>query len=105
MTTTADLSPDVAPPPGTDFACPWEGNPAYRTVFGVDRAVTDSTARAYTAAIQLADGSLDDGAIAAPSVYVCDGNQDGMALNSDQARELASALLQAAAELDGWVTR
>lgn len=105
MTTTADLSPDVAPPPGTDLACRWEGDPAYRTVFGVDRTVTDSTARVYTCAVQLADGSLDDGTIDAPSIAVCDGERDGLTLNSDQARELASVLLQAAAELDGWVTR
>lgn len=107
MTTTADLAPAAAaPPPGTDMACPWEGNPAYRTVFGIDRTVTDSAARVYTTAYQLADGSLDDGTILdAPSVSVCDGERDGLILNSDQARELASVLLQAAAELDGWVTR
>lgn len=107
MTTTADhLSPDVAPPPGADMACRWEGDPAYRTVFGVDRTVTDSAARVYTIVYQLADGSLDDGTIVeAPSVSVCDGDSGGLTLNSDQARELASLLLQAAAELDGWVTR
>lgn len=102
---TRDCWSDVALPPGTEFACPWEGDPAYRTVFGVDRGVTDSTARVYIAAIQLADGSLDDGSIEAPGLYVCDGERDGLHLNSDQARELASVLLQAAAELDGWATR
>lgn len=103
---TVTQSPDVAPPPGTDFACHWqEGNPAYRIVFGVDRTVTDSTARVYTAAVQFADGSLDDGTIEAPTVAVCDGERDGLIVNSDQARELASVLLQAAAEIDGWVAR
>lgn len=102
---TRDCRADTPLPPGADMACLWEGDPAYRTVFGVDRTVTDSTARVYTAAIQLADGSLDDGSIEAPGLYVCDGERDGLHLNSDQARELASVLLQAAAELDGWVTR
>jgi len=102
---TRDCRSDVPPPPGTDLACPWEGDPAYRTVFGVDRTVTDSTARVYIAAIQRADGSIDGGDIEAPGLYVCDGERDGLHLNSDQARELAAALLQAAAELDGWVQR
>lgn len=104
MTTTA-LSPAISPPPGTDFACPWEGDPPHRTVFGVDRTITDSDARVYAAAIQLADGTVDDGTIEPPCLYVCDGERDGIHLNSDQARELAAALLQTANEIDGWVNR
>lgn len=104
-THTRGCRANVPLPPGADFACSWQGAPVFRTVFGIDRTVTDSTARVYTAAIQLADGTLDDGAIEAPGLYVCDGERDGLHLNSDQARELASVLLQAADEIDGWVQR
>lgn len=107
MTTTeTPQAPTVAPPPGTDFACAWQQRPVpYRTIFGVDRTVIDSDARVYAVAIQLADGTLDDGTIEAPGLYVCDGARDGMHLNSDQARELAAALLQTADEVDGWAGR
>ncbi|MCV7382194.1 hypothetical protein H7K38_26625 [Mycobacterium alsense] len=45
---------------------------------------------------QNADGSLDEF-----GVYVVGDDW----LTGDQARELAAALLEAAAELDGWATR
>jgi hypothetical protein len=38
-------------------------------------------------------------------VCIADGDAAGPILNSDQARELAAAILEAAAELDGWAAR
>lgn len=76
----------------------------YRVVQGVDRKVTDHQLSVSTSAVQWADGSIDDGRIEAPHVYVFDLGES-TPLNSDQARELAAALLLAAAELDGWTNR
>ena len=55
-------------------------------------------------AVQWADGTIDDGQIEGPNVYVYDLGEGGP-LNSDQARELAAALMEAAAELDRWAQR
>ncbi len=102
-----DGSIDVAPPAGADLVGRWEdttdGQQPYRSVFGRDRLVTDSEVRVYAFAIQLADGSTD--LFADPGgVNVAYGESIGLGqLNSDQARELAAALLECAAELDGWV--
>ena len=54
----------------------------YRTVAGPNHTVQISTA-----AIQFADGSIDDGDIEPPSVAILDGDTDtGIQLNADQAR-------------------
>ncbi len=76
----------------------------YRAVVGTDRRVTDHPVRVSPSAVQWADGSIDDGRIGSPSVYVFELG-DLNPLNSDQARELASALLEAAAEIDEWAGR
>jgi hypothetical protein len=110
MTTTTaptDPHPDVEPLQGSEFVGTWELDPLpYRVVFGFDRTVTDHNVRVYASAVQLADGTVDSSLIEGPSVYVASGENDGLEpLNSDQARELASALLEAAAEIDGWAAR
>jgi hypothetical protein len=107
-TTTAQINPypDIAPPVGAEFADDWVGEPPYRVIFGVDRTVTDHAARVYAVVVQLADGSIDEGLIEGPHVNITDGEGSGIEdLNSDQARELASALLEAADEIDGWAAR
>lgn len=108
--TTAHTATDPAPPIGADLVCDWEthikDHQPYRTICGADRHVTDHEATVYSAVTQLADGTIEDSELAAPGVYVCQGDRDCLdRLNSDQARELAAALLEAAAELDGWVQR
>lgn len=95
----------VATPPG--FAAPYDWQPgrivsedetrAWRCLDGHPRAITDHDASVRLWAIQYEDDSLDD-----PGIEVFTGD---IHLNSDQARELASALLEAAAELDGLVAR
>jgi hypothetical protein len=96
---------DVAPPAGAVSATAWQCDmrQPYRVVFGADRTVTDHTVEVYTTAIQLTDGSLDDGTEVEPLqvwIYRADDNP----LNADQARELAEALLDCAKEIDRWVT-
>jgi hypothetical protein len=109
MTTAAQINPypDIAPPAGARPIEDWQAiePQPYRVVIGDDRTVTDHKLRVSPTAIQLADGSIDDGTtIEAPSVYVFDLGESSP-LNSDQARELAAALLEAAAVLDGWMAR
>lgn len=67
---------------------------------GVIRGVSDSDVIVWTSCIEFWDGSIDtDGEIELPALHL-----DGAltTLNSDQARELASALIEAAVEIDGW---
>jgi hypothetical protein len=109
MTTTAPTNPfpDISPPFGATTEDSWQHNDphSYRVVFGADRTVTDHGLKVSTNVVQWADGTIDlTGIVEAPHVYVFDLG-DGNPLNSDQARELAAALLEAAAELDGWAGR
>jgi hypothetical protein len=108
-TTTAQINPypDIAPPAGARIADDWQDSDPlpYRVVLGADRTVTDHPLTVSPSAVQWVDGSIDDGRIEYPHVYVIDGENWLSPLNSDQARELASVLLVAAAEIDGWVGR
>ncbi|BCI52901.1 hypothetical protein NIIDNTM18_21790 [Mycolicibacterium litorale] len=102
--------PSITPPAGADLVCQWEdhieGQQPYRAIYGADRHITDHDATVYSAVTQLADGTLEDSDELSPGIYVCQGDRDCLSkLNSDQARELAAALLECAAELDGWVQR
>lgn len=105
---TLDTAP--TPPPGAELICKWEDHFTdrlpYRSVLGVDRTVTDHPARVYSTVVQLADGSIEDNGVSSPAIFVCDDDSGCLPkLNSDQARELAAALLECAAELDGWTQR
>ena len=99
---TTNDCPTVPLPAGIVAAKGWQDSGLrelpYRVIFGAHRDVTDHKARVYTSAIQFADGRIDDGLIEAPSLAVSDADS----LTSDQARELAALLLEAADELDGW---
>ena len=98
MTTTTTPFHDVPLPVGAISVDYDPRDSTYRIIFGSTRAVTDCAVKVWWAAIQLADGSIDDGSHGeAPMIHV-QGASDGM--NSDQARELASVLLEAAAEVD-----
>lgn len=66
---------------------------AWRLIHRPDRTVTDNGATVSMRATQYTDNTLEDLRIV---VYT-----DDDPLNSDQARELAAALLEAAAEADG----
>lgn len=70
---------------------------AWRLVHGTERLVIDHDACVRLRAVQFSDGSLDD-----VEVTVEHGDDS---FNSDQAREFAAALLEAAAETDKWAGR
>src|SRR6478609_3498806 len=98
MTTTPTTTvPDVAPPAG---ATPdiWEGNPAQRVVAGINRGIDGHDVLVWTATVQYADGSLREPA----QVHVELHHDDAM--TADQARAPAAQLIEAADEIDGWVS-
>jgi hypothetical protein len=95
--------PDVPLPAGAEFGDEWDPDDLHRVVVGAERHVTDTDVVAWTSAIQFADGSIDDGSRSQSPQVNLGGNDDE--LNSDQARELATALLEAASEIDGWAGR
>jgi hypothetical protein len=101
MPATAQINPypDIAPPADATTVDDWQDiDPQpYRVVLGADRTVTDHPLTVSPSGVQFADGSIE-----CPSVYIIDGENWLSPLNSDQARELAAVLLEAAAELDGW---
>lgn len=104
--TTSTTPPDVPLPAGATSPDGWQPDDSgpYRAIFGDDRCVTDHDAIVWTSAVQFADGAVTASPLGEPYVYVdCVGIDRG--LNSDQARELAAALLEAAAELDRWAER
>ena len=98
-TTTNPGHPDVPLPAGAVFGGVWEDvkTAPWRTVTFTSRQIIDHDGRITLGAVQYADGSVDEFSILPSGLDYY--------LNSDQARELASVLLEAAAEMDGWVTR
>jgi hypothetical protein len=96
MTTTTNPHPDIPTPSGIEMVCQGDLD-GHRDLFGFDRTVTDHAVRVYAFGSQAPDGTVYD-----LGVYLADGENSGPTLNSDQARELAAALLEAAAELDRW---
>lgn len=105
MTTT--ITEPVPLPVGARTFDTWQDDDPqpYRIIVGADRRVTDHTVRVSPSAVQRADGSVDGhGDIEAPQVYVFELGESAP-LNSDQARELAAALLEAADEIERWSAR
>jgi len=100
--TTTNPYRHVPLPVGAVFGDVWEGDDPERVIMGPNRGVTDSDAIVWTTTIQRADGgiSLEP---EPPHIHIQTIWEDG--LNSDQARELAAVLLEAAAEMDGWAAR
>jgi hypothetical protein len=103
-TTTTAPVPDIPLPAGAEFGDEWDPDDLHRVIMGAERHVTDSDVVVWTSAIQFADGSIDDAACGGESPQVNLGGNHGE-LNSDQARELAAAILEAANEIDGWTAR
>jgi hypothetical protein len=101
-TTTTDPRPDVPMPAGFDAGDKWEPGRilsedetrAWRLISS-KREITDHDAHISLRGVQYSDGGLDDDV-----ELTVDGASWDNPLNSDQARELAAALLEAAAELD-----
>jgi hypothetical protein len=76
----------------------------YRVIFSAGRSVTDHKVVVEAAAVQFANGWIDDGEIMTPSITVSNVDRNEWGLNSDQAREPAAVLLEAADELDRWAS-
>ncbi len=90
-------------PAGAVEADEWQsGPPVYRVVFGVTRHVKGQHGAIGTVrptAIQLADGTIDDGSSVEPPVVHVN-LEPGYALTAAQTRDLAQLLVAAAAEAD-----
>jgi hypothetical protein len=109
MTTTTAPSnqyPDVPLPAGALADCEswafWDNE--FRIFHGADRIIRaedEIVAKVQTGGVQLPDGSVD--LSDPPRIDLFTFSDDGM--TSDQARELAAALLEAAAEIDRWAER
>ncbi|MAS06206.1 MAG: hypothetical protein CL534_16200 [Ahrensia sp.] len=112
---------DVKPPAGAS-ADDWSADAEpCRVIWGctqsvtVDRASNEglTTVGVYTHAVQRWDGQLSyDPSDGGPGVSIDtmyrgeDGARDtGVTVSSDEARELAAALIAAADEIDGWVAK
>jgi malonyl CoA-acyl carrier protein transacylase len=97
---------DVTLPAGVARVNDWEpdGDQAHcRFIVGVTPTLTDHPIGVSVHAFQWSDGTLDDGEILSPPGIAIH-NVDAVGpLDSEQARELAAALLEAAAEFDSWV--
>jgi hypothetical protein len=106
QTTTTNPYPDVVTAPGaaTSTAGADDDPQPYRIILGADRSIVDHPLEVRTSSVRWADATVDDGRIEPPPVWVYDVGES-KPLNSDQARELASALLQAAHEIDRWMGR
>jgi hypothetical protein len=100
MTTTTNPFPDVPLPAGTSSGGWAEWDNECRVIWGAERQAGD--ARVLTSAVQLPDGSLEakDQLQPGPAVNVETGSYSF--ITSTEARELAAAILEAAAEIDGW---
>ena len=102
MTTTTPY-PDVPVPAGAE-ADIWAGD--YRILYGVSRGVIGHTLIVQTTAVQLLDGTVDDGQGPAeePPAISVEVHPDRH-LTSEQARDLAAVLIESADEVDRWSAR
>jgi hypothetical protein len=99
QTTTTNPHPDVPLPAFATWVDDWAPED-YRIIHGPEPVITDAPdLDIWTSAIQLSDGSIngDPSEDEPPTLHVA-----GVDLNTDQMRELASWLLETAAEMDGW---
>jgi hypothetical protein len=103
--TQTTANPQVPLPAGAECTEGWQHDEpqAFRVIHGATRGVGGHKLVVWSSAIQFADGTLDEGRIGAPYVWVDIHWEDG--LTSRQARDLAAELVAAAAQMDLWVTR
>lgn len=102
--TTTPAAPHVPLPLGAEADTIWEDDEPhpYRVIYGIPRGVAGHQLNLQTSAVQYADGSInksDDPPRVSLDIHCDEG------LSSDQARNLAASLLEAANEIDGWVGR
>jgi hypothetical protein len=94
----------VALPPGTVSLDGWQDDDGrhYRIISGQDRRVEGIDGVVGTSAIQWDDGSVDDGRLEGPCIWI-GVTAEGVA--PEAARQFAHALIDAAEEVDQWVSR
>lgn len=106
MTTTTTY-PDVPLPDGTNSLDGWQDDEllgTFRIISGKDRWPAGREVVIGTSAVQLADGSVDDGRVEdRPKVWL--GANGDHQLTPDAAREIGEALIAAADEIAGWVAK
>ena len=100
----AAVLPDVPTPAGAEHDGTWAEDDLqpYRVIYGVSRGVVGHQLALQTSALQYADGNInttDDPPRVSLDIHYDSG------LTSDQARDLAASLIEAATEVDGWVAR
>jgi hypothetical protein len=104
MTTTAQ---PVPLPPGTSSLDGWQDDEqlgTYRIISGTDRWPAGREVVIGTSAVQLADGSVDDGRVEdGPTVWL--GASGDQQLTPAAAREIGEALIAAADEIGGWIAK
>jgi hypothetical protein len=104
MTTTTQ---PVPLPPGTNSRDGWQDDEqlgTYRIISGKDRWPAGREVVIGTSAVQLADGSVDDGRVEdGPTVWL--GAPGDHQLTPDAAREVGEALIAAADEIAGWIAK
>jgi len=99
MTTTE--SREVPLPAGATYADRWHGGEAempYRFNGSEVREITDRVS-VLTNAVQYGDGSIDDGRIEAPGVFISDWR-----IPNDKVREMISVLQESLALVESWAT-
>lgn len=71
---TAPATPNSPLPAGAQVLGDWEddGPQQYRIACGANRQITDHALTVHTSAVQWGDGSIDDGRIEGPHIYVYD---------------------------------
>jgi len=105
MTTARNIKPaaEVGVPEAAQ-ADPWQDDSGqrFRVIYGPTRSIADRPdVILFPSAVQLGDGTVDNGEKMEPPVlYVA--LQEERGLTAVQARALATALVNAAAQLDRW---
>lgn len=100
-TATTNSYPHIQVPPGADFADDWQPQ-GYRIVYGCRREVGGGIEVSASVA-QLADGTINRSSekYDPPLVHV-DAIGGDFELTTEQAREMAGAIVDTVNELDGW---
>ena len=104
MKSTHTIKPDNVGLPEAAQADPWQDNNGqrFRVIYGTCRGITDRPdVILFPSAVQLADGTVDNGDSVEPPVLYIE-VQAERGLTAVQARALATALVNAAAQLDRW---
>ncbi|KUI42306.1 hypothetical protein AU197_14425 [Mycobacterium sp. IS-1590] len=96
--------PDMPLPPGAHTLSTWaDWDYKYRVVWTEDRSLEGHDATVLGAAIQMADGHIDDGTLEeAPGVHI---EVTSAQMTTEQARRFAALALATADELDQWVQK